>query len=72
MIPAEMETTVRHTCEESILTRGKVEDLIARGHSIIIFDGLVLKVDAWLAFHPGGEKAIKHMVGRDATEEVNA
>jgi len=31
-----------------------------------------LKVDAWLKFHPGGDKAIKHMVGRDATDEVNA
>lgn len=58
--------------EEEALTRRQVEDLIAQGRSIIIVDGSILKVDAWLPYHPGGDKAIKHMIGRDATEEVNA
>jgi delta8-fatty-acid desaturase len=53
------------------LSRRRVEGLIADGHTIII-DGKVLKVDAWLKYHPGGDKAIMHMVGRDATDEVNA
>jgi delta8-fatty-acid desaturase len=35
-------------------------------------NGKVLKVDAWLKYHPGGDKAIMHMVGRDATDEVTA
>ena len=38
----------------------------------MIVDGNVLKVDAWLKYHPGGDKAIMHMIGRDATDEVNA
>ena len=46
--------------------------MIAGGRSIIIIDGKVIKADAWLRFHPGGDKAIMHMVGRDATDEVNA
>jgi len=45
--------------------------MIADGRHIIIVDQYVLKVDAWLPYHPGGDKAIKHMVGRDATDEVN-
>ena len=49
----------------------EVESLIAEGRSIIIVDQYVLKVDAWLPYHPGGDKAIQHMVGRDATDEVN-
>jgi len=49
----------------------EVEALIAEGRSIIIVDQHVLKVDAWLPYHPGGDKAIQHMVGRDATDEVN-
>lgn len=53
-------------------TRHDIEDLIAQGRHIIIVDGYVLKVDSWLRFHPGGDKAIMHMVGRDATDEVNA
>ena len=46
--------------------------MIADGRSVIIVDGKVLKVDAWLKYHPGGDIAIKHMIGRDATDEVNA
>ncbi|KAK0611140.1 fatty acid desaturase-domain-containing protein [Immersiella caudata] len=51
-------------------SRREVEGMIAEGRSIIILDGFVLKVDAWLKYHPGGPKAIFHMVGRDATDEV--
>jgi delta8-fatty-acid desaturase len=53
-----------------VLSRREIEALIASGRSIVIVDNKVLKVDAWLPYHPGGEKAIEHMVGRDATDEV--
>ena len=49
-----------------------MENLIAEGRSIIVHDSKVLKCDPWLKFHPGGDKAIMHMIGRDATDEVNA
>ncbi|KAM0285511.1 hypothetical protein ACHAQH_001461 [Verticillium albo-atrum] len=54
----------------SVLSRQQVEGLIADGRAIIIVDDYVLKVDAWLRYHPGGDKAIRHMIGRDATDEV--
>ena len=57
---------------DTVLSRREIEGLIASGRTVIIVDGKVLKVDAWLQYHPGGDKAIKHMVGRDATDEVNA
>ncbi|MCJ1282792.1 hypothetical protein MMC26_002118 [Xylographa opegraphella] len=63
---------VSHQRGEKVLSRQDVGDLIARGQRIIIVDRNVLKVDAWLKYHPGGEKAIMHMIGRDATDEVNA
>ena len=56
----------------TILSRRQVEGLIADGHAIVVLDQMVLKIDAWLEYHPGGDKAIMHMVGRDATDEVNA
>jgi sphingolipid 8-(E)-desaturase len=56
---------------EAVLSRRQVEGLIADGKSIIIVEQMVLKVDPWLKYHPGGAKAIMHMVGRDATDEVN-
>lgn len=58
--------------KDVVLGRRQVEGMIADGRTVIIVDGKVLKVDAWLRYHPGGEKAIMHMVGRDATDEVNA
>ena len=57
---------------EKILSRQEIEAQIAEGQHIIIVDSKVLKVDTWLPYHPGGDKAIKHMLGRDATDEVNA
>jgi sphingolipid 8-(E)-desaturase len=56
---------------EVLLSRREIEGLIAEGKSIIIIDQMVLKVDPWLKYHPGGDKAIMHMGGRDATDEVN-
>jgi len=56
---------------EAVLSRRQIEGLIADGRSIIIVEQRVLKVDPWLKYHPGGAKAIMHMVGRDATDEVN-
>lgn len=57
---------------EAILSRRQIEMMIADGKTIIVVDGCVLRIDAWLKYHPGGDKAIMHMVGRDATDEVNA
>ena len=60
------------SCKETVFTRRQIEGLIADGKTIIIVDGKVLKVDSWLKYHPGGDKAVLHMVGRDATAEVDA
>lgn len=58
--------------KDTILSRRQVEGLIAEGQNVFIVNGKVLRADAWLSYHPGGEKAVMHMVGRDATDEVNA
>jgi delta8-fatty-acid desaturase len=58
--------------KQQIITRREIEGMIEEGRHIIIYDGRVLKTDTWLKFHPGGDKSIKHMLGRDATDEINA
>ena len=63
---------VRSKKIERMVSPKEVEDLIAEGHAIVILNGEVLKLDSWLRYHPGGDKTILHMVGRDATDEVNA
>src|SRR4051812_2153576 len=57
--------------KDTILSRRQIEGLIADGASIIILEQRVLKVDGWLKYHPGGFKPIQHMIGRDATDEIN-
>lgn len=51
-----------------LMSRDEIEDLIANGRHIIIHRGYVLKLDAWLKYHPGGAKSIMHLVGRDGTD----
>lgn len=58
--------------ELKVLSRYEIEAQIAEGRHIFILNGEVIKADGWLAYHPGGPKSIKHMVGRDATDEVTA
>ncbi|MBE3047880.1 cytochrome b5 domain-containing protein [Candidatus Bathyarchaeota archaeon] len=58
--------------EYPVLSRQDVGQMIAKGSKVIIVDQHVLKVDPWIRYHPGGDLAILHMVGRDATDEVNA
>ncbi|TQV94005.1 fatty acid desaturase [Cordyceps javanica] len=57
---------------DRVLSRRDIEALIADGHKIVLLRGQVLKVDAWIPYHPGGDKAILHMVGRDGTDEIAA
>jgi delta8-fatty-acid desaturase len=57
---------------DRFLSPRQVEGLIADGQSIVIYSGYALRLDDWLPKHPGGLLPIAHMVGRDATNEINA
>lgn len=63
-----------HTSREKlyVLSRQQIKDMITAGNYIVIVEQNVLKLDSWLDWHPGGTKVIKHMVGRNAADEVNA
>lgn len=63
-----MSTTMDHN---QTFSRRRIEGLIAAGHIIVITEGRVLQLDGWLDSHPGGRLAVLHMVGRDATDEIN-
>lgn len=54
------------------LSRTQIIDLINKDQAIIIYENNVLNLTPWLPYHPGGEKAVLHMIGRDATDEMNA
>ncbi|PYH93217.1 fatty acid desaturase [Aspergillus ellipticus CBS 707.79] len=55
--------------KERVLSARRIEGLIAAGQSIIIVNQKVLRVDAWIPYHPGGHKPIQHLIGKDATDE---
>ena len=58
--------------QQKVLTRCQITDLIAEGKAIVIYKNYVLNLSGWLKKHPGGDTAVYHMVGRDATDEMTA
>lgn len=54
-----------------IVAPERIAQLIAQGQPIVIHEGYALQLSEWLDKHPGGKLAILHMVGRDATDEIN-
>lgn len=57
--------------KERPLSRENVEALIAEGNLVIIYHDKALCLNNWIARHPGGDKAVLHMVGRDASQEMD-
>lgn len=56
-----------------VYTRREVAARIATGELLVVHAPLVYRVPrAWLRLHPGGDLAILHYVGRDATCEIEA
>ncbi|KAJ2378321.1 hypothetical protein IW150_000873 [Coemansia sp. RSA 2607] len=53
-------------------TPNELRKRIGNGEYLVIIDGLVCKLNAFIAKHPGGPLAIMHMVGHDATDEVRS
>ncbi|EMD59432.1 hypothetical protein COCSADRAFT_175963 [Bipolaris sorokiniana ND90Pr] len=54
-----------------IIAPAEIERQVAQGEPIVIHEGYVLNLGEWIDKHPGGRLAILHMVGRDATDEIN-
>ena len=55
-----------------ILSRAEIEHRIALGDAIVIYNSHVLRLNNWIKFHPGGDKAVYHLIGRDATDKMVA
>ena len=54
-------------------SRDAVANRILAGESLIIYQGHLLSIPStWLDAHPGGDLALLHFVGRDATDEIQA
>jgi len=51
-------------------TRQEIQQLTEKGEKWIIFQNKVYEMKDWMKKHPGGELAIQHKLGKDATEEM--
>ncbi|ORX41222.1 fatty acid desaturase-domain-containing protein [Kockovaella imperatae] len=56
----------------AVIDRDEVAKRICQGALLFIYNDLVINASSWTRSHPGGELAILHFVGRDATNEVLA
>ena len=54
-----------------VFNEAEVQQMVDSGKKVVIKDGKVLLLDNWIHRHPGGELVILHMLGRDATDEIN-
>ncbi|KAF5375252.1 hypothetical protein D9758_000345 [Tetrapyrgos nigripes] len=55
------------------LDKKDISARILQGQHILIYNRHVIRVpNSWLSSHPGGDLAILHFVGRDATNEIDA
>ncbi|EST06004.1 Fatty acid desaturase, type 1 [Kalmanozyma brasiliensis GHG001] len=68
-LPAEAKRQPR---QPKTLTRAQLAERIANGETLVLHRRKIYKLDKWLSRHPGGELAILHFVGRDATDEIEA
>src|ERR1043165_2717360 len=63
---AEMNTPQRKN-----ISQKEFEKRVQSGQILIIYNDKVYKLNKWIKYHPGGELAIRHMIGKDATDEIN-
>lgn len=54
------------------LCPNEIKKLISKGRAVVIYERSVLDLTKWIPKHPGGDKVVFHMIGKDATDEMNA
>ncbi|KAF1973065.1 fatty acid/sphingolipid desaturase [Bimuria novae-zelandiae CBS 107.79] len=54
-----------------VIDSSEISRLIAHDRQIVVHEGYALDLTTWIDKHPGGRLAILHMVGRDASDEIN-
>ncbi|KAK9710677.1 hypothetical protein K7432_008281 [Basidiobolus ranarum] len=56
----------------SSFTMEEVRSRVKTGEILIVYDRQIYKLNKWIKHHPGGELAVRHMLGKDATDVVRA
>ncbi|KAL1918956.1 uncharacterized protein VTP21DRAFT_2337 [Calcarisporiella thermophila] len=56
--------------EVRLFTKTRIQELVQKGDVLIIYRGNVYRLNHWLSKHPGGDLVIRHLNGRDATDQM--
>ena len=57
--------------QHQIFSPAEIQRRVDDGQPVVIYKGYVLDLGEWIDYHPGGRLAVLHMVGRDATDEID-
>jgi delta8-fatty-acid desaturase len=57
---------------KSLFSDVEIQAKVAQGRLVIIYDRKVYDLTKWKQYHPGGELALVHMNGKDATDAMIA
>lgn len=58
--------------KETVYTQADIDEAVASGTKLLMFEGKVYNVTNWMGHHPGGELTMSHLIGRDATDHMVA
>jgi delta8-fatty-acid desaturase len=59
--------------EKKSYTRKQIAQRIIENEDLlIIYSNKIYRLNSWIKHHPGGDMVILHMIGKDATDEINA
>ncbi|KAJ3319673.1 hypothetical protein HDV06_006166 [Boothiomyces sp. JEL0866] len=55
---------------KTYMSKATIQERVDKGETLIIIHNKVYNMTKWLPYHPGGELALQHMAGRDATDAM--
>ncbi|KAI8144048.1 delta-6-fatty acid desaturase [Fennellomyces sp. T-0311] len=63
--------TVTYTVPNTF-TLDEIQERVKQGDALFIYEDKVYRVNRFLSKHPGGELAIRHVLGKDVTDEIRS
>ncbi|KAJ3038094.1 hypothetical protein HDV00_000977 [Rhizophlyctis rosea] len=68
MCATDKSTVRRQGPTKPLVTREEITERVEKGETIVIIHNKVYNLTKWIKFHPGGDMAIRHLSGKDATD----
>ncbi|KAI9490093.1 fatty acid desaturase-domain-containing protein [Zychaea mexicana] len=71
-MPPNTETQTQTFSVRNGLTQDEIRERVKSGDALFIFEDKIYKVNRFMNKHPGGELAIRHVLGKDVTDEIRS